>query len=495
MRIEILFEDRVGIAQEILFQLAQRRLNVSAVEVDPPAIYIDAPALDPASWQDLRTALTALPDVRQARAVDMLPGARRRLHLDTLLAALPDPVLLVDGDGLVLATNPAASALLAEHGTMPALAGWIGDESRRLREITLAGRSFQVDIVPVRGDGAILTLLAPARLGGRMDELRNVPVSGFDGILGRSAPIRDLKERGLRVAAVDAPLLILGETGTGKELIAQASHRTSPRKEAPFLALNCAAVPENLAESELFGYAPGAFSGAQRGGKPGLIELAEGGTVFLDEIGELSPYLQSKLLRFLADRSFRRVGGNRELKANVRIISATHRDLAAMVAEGSFRQDLYYRLNVLQLQVPPLRDRGDDILLLARHFVAAAAAQCRRSRPRLSHAVEAALLAHPWPGNVRQLENTIFRAVAMTDKPLLELPDVDLGTQPAVPSQPAMPECDSWDAAVESFERDLLARLLPDYPSTRKLAARLKTSHTLIGGRLRKYGLSAAEGR
>lgn len=490
MRIEILFEDRVGIAQEILFQLAQRRLNVSAVEVDPPAIYIDAPALDTASWQDLQATLTALPDVHQARVVDMLPGARRRLHLDTLLAALPDPVLLVDGDGLVLATNPAAASLLAEHGTTPTLGNWLGDESRRLREITLAGRSFQVDIVPVRGDGAILTLLAPVRLGGRMDELRNVPVSGFDGILGRSAPIRDLKERGLRVAAVDAPLLILGETGTGKELIAQASHRTSPRKEAPFLALNCAAVPENLAESELFGYAPGAFSGAQRGGKPGLIELAEGGTVFLDEIGELSPYLQSKLLRFLADRSFRRVGGNRELKANVRIISATHRDLASMVAEGSFRQDLYYRLNVLQLQVPPLRDRGDDILLLARHFVTAAAAQCRRPRPRLSHAVEAALLAHPWPGNVRQLENTLFRAVAMTDKPLLELPDIDLDIRPGAPILPKTPDYESWDAAIESFERDLLTQLLPDYPSTRRLAARLKTTHTLIGGRLRKYGLS-----
>ena len=220
-----------------------------------------------------------------------------------------------------------------------------------VREIMFQGQPFLLDVRPItekdplKAAGGVLTLHAPSRLGERLQALQNFDEGGFDAILGDSPAIRGLKARAARVAAVDAPLLILGETGTGKELIAHACHRASTRKGKTFLALNCAALPENLAESELFGYAPGSFTGAQRGGKPGLLELADQGTVFLDEIGEMSPYLQAKLLRFLNDGSFRRVGGDREQKVDVRIISATHRKLDQMVAEGDFREDL-----VLQAQ-------------------------------------------------------------------------------------------------------------------------------------------------
>ncbi len=230
-----------------------------------------------------------------------------------------------------------------------------------------------------------------------------------------------LKARALRVAALDAPLLIQGETGTGKELVARACHAISSRHGAPFLALNCAALPENLAESELFGYAPGAFTGAQRGGKPGLMELANQGTVFLDEIGEMSPYLQAKLLRFLNDGSFRRVGGDREIKVNVRILSATDRDLEKMVGEGSFREDLFYRLNVLNVEVPPLRERGQDILLLARHFMQQACAQIQRPGLPAGPGTYPALLGNRWPGNVRQLQNVIFRAAAICESSLVDI--------------------------------------------------------------------------
>lgn len=221
-------------------------------------------------------------------------------------------------------------------------------------------------------------------MGERLSALHHDHAEGFDALLGESPAIRTLKARALRVAALDAPLLVHGETGTGKELVARACHAVSSRHAAPFLALNCAALPESLAESELFGYAPGAFTGAQRGGKPGLMELANQGTVFLDEIGEMSPYLQAKLLRFLSDGSFRRVGGDREVKVDVRIISATHRDLERMVAEGSFREDLFYRLNVLNLEVPPLRDRGQDILMLAHFFMQQACTQIQRPACRLT---------------------------------------------------------------------------------------------------------------
>jgi len=308
-------------------------------------------------------------------------------------------------------------------------------------------------------------------------------------LLGESPPIRALKARAQRVAALDAPLLIQGETGTGKELVARACHAISARHDSPFLALNCAALPESLAESELFGYAPGAFTGAQRGGKLGLLELADQGTVFLDEVGEMSPYLQAKLLRFLSDGCFRRVGGDKEVRVNVRVLSATHRDLEKMVAEGRFREDLFYRLNVLNLQVPPLRERGHDILLMANHFMQQACAQIQRPVCRLAPSTFSALLGNRWPGNVRQLQNVIFRAAAICENPLVDIDDLDIA-RTAVERQNDG-EVGSLEEAVGDFEKNLLEQLYRSYPSSRLLAARLQTSHSAIAIRLRKYGIPA----
>ncbi|MCG5241217.1 sigma 54-interacting transcriptional regulator [Azospirillum doebereinerae] len=515
MRIEVTFADRVGIAHEILAVLALRRLNVTGVEVDPPHIHIDAPGLDPATLPALGDSLRTVAGVQSVSAIDMLPGTRRRLHLDALLAALPDPVLAVDGAGRVVVANAAAASVAGlpegrlagtDLGTLlgdPGLTRDLIEGGFRLanREATLNGQPFLIDVTPIIDvedtaggpQGAVLTLFTPSRLGERLDALQNFGEGGFETILGDSPPVRGLKARASRVAAVEAPLLILGETGTGKELVAHACHRASPRADKPFLALNCAAVPENLAESELFGYAPGAFTGAQRGGKPGLLELAHGGTVFLDEIGEMSAYLQAKLLRFLNDGSFRRVGGEREQKVDVRVVSATHRALEAMVAAHAFREDLFYRLNVLTLQVPPLRERGEDILLLARHFIARACAQARRPPCRLTGAAATALLANRWPGNVRQLENVIFRAVTMSDGAFLDAPDLELAGARMAPAEDGvsapLDEPADWEHAVEGFEGALLRRLYPRFPSSRKLAARLATSHTMIANKLRKYGI------
>jgi TyrR family helix-turn-helix protein len=526
VRIDIVFTDRVGIAHEILAVMAQKRLNVVAVEVDPPHIYIDVPELRPAGLPALRADLLGVAGVTGIAPVDLLPGTRRRLHLDAVLAAMADPVLAIDGAGGILLANAAAAAVagaaedtLAGRGIGDLFgSGTLQDEMVAagfrlpLREVALGGQSFLLDVKPIaepgagphaRAAGGVVMLHAPTRLGERLHALQNYDEGGFERILGTSPPMRRLKARAARVAAVEAPLLILGETGTGKELVAHACHRAGARRDKPFLALNCAALPENLAESELFGYAPGAFTGAQRGGKPGLLELADSGTVFLDEIGEMSPYLQAKLLRFLNDGSFRRVGGARELKVDVRIVSATHRKLDRMVEEGSFREDLFYRLNVLSLHVPALRERGDDILLLARHFIERACAQVQRPPCRLTPAAAAALRANPWPGNVRQLESVVFRAVTLTDGPTLDAADLELANSrvagdadlpdaagaPPVESWPV----DSWEDAVTGFEKALLDRLFPRFPSSRKLAARLKTSHTMIANKLRKYRIP--EGR
>ncbi|MEO4045885.1 sigma-54-dependent transcriptional regulator [Pseudomonas sp. CAU 1711] len=502
MRIHVTFIDRVGITQEVLALLGARNLNLDAVEMVPPNVYIDAPTLQPQVLEELHHSLLQVHGVQTVTVIDILPSQRGRLQLDALLEAMSDPVLLLDDQARVLLANPAferccpsppTQQVLGELFNDAALTGELLEHGFRLpmREVSLHGQSFLLDVVPLAGAaGALLTLYEPSRIGGSLSALQE-QTDGFATLIGGSAPMRELVARAQRLAGLDAPLLIHGETGTGKELIARASHAASNRSGEPFLALNCAALPESLAESELFGYAPGAFTGAQRGGKPGLLELAGKGTVFLDEIGEMSPYLQAKLLRFLNDGSFRRIGGEREIRVGVRIISATHRDLKQMVAAGSFREDLYYRLNVLNLEVPPLRERGRDILTLAEAFLDQACKQIRRSPCRLAPSTHAALLEHRWPGNVRQLQNLIFRAAAICERPLIELADLDMRErQPAPGGDEDEPE--SLEASLARHERDLLSRLYARYPSSRRLAERLGTSHTAIAKRLRKYGIPEA---
>ena len=509
MRIDVFFADRVGIAQEVLAELARRSLNVTAVEVDPPHIYIEAPALDQAGLDALRAQLMQVSGVRTVEPVGMLPGAQRRLYLDALLASQADPIFAVDEAGCVVLANNAAiiASGLDEAGLIgspmqdlignPKLLSELVDGGYHLPvcEIVINREPYMLETMPLheaggRVAGAVMTLHAPSRMGGRMSALQNYDAGGFEAILGSSPEIVQLKQRAARMAIVDAPLLITGETGTGKELLAHACHAGSSRSSQPFFALNCAALPESLAESELFGYAAGAFTGALRGGKPGLLELADGGTVFLDEIGEMSPYLQAKLLRFLNDGSFRRVGGERELRMNVRIISATHRALEDMVSSGHFRQDLLFRLNVLNLHVPPLRERPGDILPLAQFFLGRACAQASRAPMRLSQAACAAMLANPWVGNIRQLQNVIFRAVTMTEGNIINVGDLELA-QEATPSVPGETgDVASLEQAVADFEKTLLQRLYREFPSSRRLAKRLNTSHSAIAKRLRRYGIS-----
>jgi len=250
--------------------------------------------------------------------------------------------------------------------------------------------------------------------------------SGFDAIVGQSPAILDVLARIAQVAPTDSSVLLLGETGTGKELLARAIHDTSPRRNAPLVAVNCAALPPNLIESELFGHERGAFTGAT-GAKTGRFELADGGTLFLDEIGELSADLQVKLLRFLQHGEFERVGSSRTRRVDVRIVAATNRDLAEAMADGAFRKDLYYRLSVFPIQVPPLRDRREDIPLLVWAYITARQVQLRRRIERVPKRTMEELMAYAWPGNVRELENVIDRALILSPGSVLNVEEI-LGT-------------------------------------------------------------------
>jgi two-component system response regulator PilR (NtrC family) len=289
----------------------------------------------------------------------------------------------------------------------------------------------------------------------------------FSNIIGRSEAMLSVFKMIGTVARTNSTILLTGESGTGKGLVAQAIHFQSLRRDRPMVSLNCGAMPEALLESEFFGHMKGAFTGADTN-KKGLLEAAEKGTVFLDEIGEMSPVMQVKLLRVLQERLFRRVGGLEELQADIRVIAATNQDLTRAVAEGRFREDLFYRINVIPIALPPLRERREDITLLADHFLSKYAEQMGKSISSLSHPAMERLLRHDWPGNIRELENVIERAVALEGTPTI-LPE-SLPSTLGIASAPSrnggsaaegLPATGfDLEAHVQEIEREYLAEAL-----------------------------------
>ena len=311
------------------------------------------------------------------------------------------------------------------------------------------------------------------------------------GILGRSPAIRRVLTHVERVArAPRTTVLITGESGVGKELVARAVHDQSERAQAPFVALNCAAFAEGLLEAELFGYEPGAFTGGNPKGHDGLLASAEDGTLLLDEIGELDPKLQAKLLRVLQERTFRRVGGNRDLPFRARVLASTHRDLLAMVDEGSFREDLYYRLNVLTIHVPPLRERPEDVDLIADAWLRTLASQLGREALALSPSATSRLQAHPFPGNVRELKNALERAAVLSTCDTIEPEHLALDSRTSSASGPALTRGrGSWN--LKRVEEEVIRHVLSECGGNRSQTAReLGINRATLYNKLRSYGIA-----
>jgi TyrR family helix-turn-helix protein len=309
----------------------------------------------------------------------------------------------------------------------------------------------------------------------------------FSDIICSSQSMRLLIEKAIRVADSKYTVLIRGDTGTGKELLARAIHNSGQRRFYPFIPVNCSALPESLMESEFFGYEKGAFSGADCKGKKGLFEMADKGTLFLDEFGEMSLSLQAKLLRVLQDGGIRRVGGAQIIPVNVRIIVATNANLEEMVEQRLLRADLYYRINVLSLTIPPLRERPQDITLLIRHFVQKYAKEFQR-RIILDKACFTALHHHAWPGNVRELENTIIRLMLMAESDVITLDELGMVNLPAVEQVPTERP---FKEQVLNAERQLIEQMVEENVSSRHIAKALGVSHTTVLNKIRSYQLES----
>ena len=306
---------------------------------------------------------------------------------------------------------------------------------------------------------------------------------GFEDMLGTSPAMQEVFTAVRKVAATDTPVLILGESGTGKELVARAIHGLAQRRKGPFVAINCGAIPDNLLESELFGHEKGAFTGAHTLRK-GRIELAHGGTLFLDEIGDLSPVLQVKLLRFLQERRFERVGGRQEIAVDIRLLSATNANLKQAMREGRFREDLYYRIGVVVISIPPLRERGDDVTLLATTFLERYATEARRRIQGFSREALGVLQAYPWPGNVRELENRVKRAVVMAEGVRITPADLELDSGERIEGRPLR------DVRAE-LERETIQRALArNRGNVSRTATELGVSRPTLYGMMEKLGIA-----
>jgi two-component system, NtrC family, response regulator AtoC len=389
-----------------------------------------------------------------------------------------------------------AATALAEHTTIIMMSAYgtidLAVEAMRLGAYDFISKPFKSDEVRLAiKKAAERNLLKRENLLFKEQIRRMEDRFRFGNLVAKSTVMQHVFELAAKVAPYDTTILIVGESGTGKELVAQAIHYAGPRAHKPLVPVNCGGIPESLLESELFGHVKGAFTGADRTRK-GLFEEADGGTLFLDEIGEMPPPLQVKLLRVLQESEIRPVGQTVCRKVNVRVIAATSRNLAQMVAEGTFREDLYYRLNVICIDLPPLRDRNEDIPLLCRHFITQFNQSLGRNVRGIAPLAMSHLLQRRWPGNVRELENTIERAIVLSEDDWLKASIFNTPIDAKAECPPAGPMFEGYSIkdAQKVFEKELIIKALTRTDGNRTHAARLlEISHPSLLSKIKAYGI------
>ncbi len=509
MRLEVICEDRLGLTRELLDILASKNIDLRGIEIDIVGIiYLNCPDIDFETFSELMTEIRRISGVKDVRKIQFMPMERHNTELISLLNNLPDAVLSIDLKGAVDMVNHSALSLFNKESEeiigsqisalLPTFnfQRWTdGSKSRMREDIVLDGLDYVMEMMPVYITGELKeSTLASAMMIIRskvIAEANTIQLSlhsnlGFEHFVGVSNRHKALVNQAKKLAMLDQPLLIEGDTGTGKEMFARACHNRSERADHPFLILSCASMPDDVAETELFGHAPGSFNQ----GHKGIFEQANGGTVLLDEIGEMSPHLQIKLLRFLQDGTFRRVGEEHEIHVDVRVIASTRYKLAELAESGQFREDLFYRLNVLTLTIPPLRDRPSDIQPLLELFISKHISKLGMAKPEFDEGLIDQLELYQWPGNMRQLDNMVLRALTELQGDVLTVDLFHLPQLESAQSGVATINLDgSLDEIMKDYEAQVLERLYQSFPSSRKLAKRLDVSHTSVANKLRDYGI------
>jgi PAS domain S-box-containing protein/TyrR family helix-turn-helix protein len=521
VKMELVFKDRIGIVADISAVIAEYGINIVSMEVEQRAdqahVFLEARKKGQ-GFDDQRLAamLSDIPDFVRLRFIDILPQKERENRFRVVLDNISDGVFSIGRDGRITTINKVACKALGCEDR--AVVG------RNIKEIDLPdymileclqGKGFsrikktivkQSDRYQYFATGRPIAdadghIIGAVEIATDMQEIKRLAQSisepeaiGFGDIIGRHPAILAAIAFAQRIAGSDAIICIRGGSGTGKELFARAIHLASGRT-GPFVPLNCAALPEQLLESELFGYAAGAFTGGLPQGRPGLFEYASGGSVFLDEIGEMPLASQAKILRVIQDKRVRRIGGSKEIPVNTRIITATHRPLEQLVENHLFRQDLYYRINVLPIHIPPLCERMEDIPLLAEHFLFQLASRLNKPLQRLAPEVVEKLCSHRWPGNVRELKNVIERAAILSEGEVIEAAAV-VFSQAAVCAAEMPRSSDEMNpdqggfnlkSAMADYEHTLIRRVLQGCRSKREAARRLEISHTALINKLKKH--------
>jgi transcriptional regulator with GAF, ATPase, and Fis domain len=462
-------------------------------ELPAGAPLLEALAAAPLVQLDLGPGRGGTPAQRQLAELQGAVAVALR-HEGALLAVLvigPRRLGAYEAEALHLLTTLAPITALALHGAA-------GHQT-----IDTLNRDLQTKVEKISELQRRITTLQGQLLRARVADGEAPPAAGAAavpaGVVGSGPAVQRLLDTVRKVAGSSSAVLIRGESGTGKELLARALHAQSPRAAGPLVTVHCAALSPTLLESELFGHVKGAFTGAAKD-KPGRFELAHGGTLFLDEIGDISPDVQTKLLRVLQERTFERVGSNEPIRVDVRLIAATHQDLERLIREGKFREDLFYRLNVITIRTPPLRERREDLYELALHFLRQHSQRCHKELTGIDDEALEALKAHDWPGNVRELENAIERAVVLSDGPSLTLRDlpeeVQRGPQARTPVPRSVPVPQpAWEADLDRREYDRLMQALAAANGNKARAARaLGLPRTTFLSKLEKYGVGPRRG-
>lgn len=531
LKLQISFKDRIGFVFDISRVIFNWGLNIVSLEVQTGCLFVHIKEINAVNLMTVRhelmEELKQVAGVTGITLVSLMPAEEREFKIKAVLDSVSEGIIAVNEAGMITAFNPAAEDILkisagevlgknireAPWTDVLLHSGLEEGKPTNHKKISLPMPRGKINVlassrplIDEQGDnvGAVFCIKDMSEVKRLVYTVTRPQLTTFSDILGGSESLKKVLDLAKMVAKGDSTVLIRGESGTGKELFAQAIHMESFRKGKPFVPINCAALPDNLLESELFGYVEGAFTGASKGGKPGLIEYAHQGTLFLDEIGELSPQLQVKLLRMLQEGQVRRIGDREEHRVNVRIIAATNRNLEDMMKTGAFREDLYYRLNVVPIMIPPLRQRKEDIPLLSAHLIKKFNVRLNKKVENISEEALDKLTEYYWPGNVRELASVLERAMILANEDSIHSENIMLDYHDEMKESKGSIKNshereDWWEGEgqtlhklVGEYERKLLLQALKKSGSIRRAAKILGVSHVTVLNKMKKYGMDDA---